>query len=566
MGVVSEEQEVPVEKTESTDNNSTSVEAAAAAIAAAEEAAILRNLLVLPPLQKDELKVVDRDELEDAVKLPPIHPDEMVTTIRTLLSEVYGYAHLTNYRLVLEAAAEGPTAQTTSDDKKKSNPTMPLVSPYTLNPVLSLPTSDQENVVVVDDYGDLTPLLEKGLKDGSAFRIVLERYDVGMVRDHVARTRILLDGNAPVTGSSLENALKQPEAKPDDEAKPEEHQKEGEEKSNESKQADKDKNDKPEHFPAIPKDKFILDGSNLKDFFYLSCGEEEILYDVEQPSGSNGHDPFHQLENKPKKKRSKKKKKEAHDSEKHSDEDDGHDESKVETTRNMLIRFNQLDELAQVKCAIRFSGFHPPPPSRRLLGDLCYLEVQPPADNEPTLFITAVPAGFYVNESSFSEGKPMFDPKPAAEPCFSHTLLDCLLQASPSFRSAWSNALAATKERAKLTQAAGASALQSLHRVAVRGDFEGFQSPRTVSLAQGLDAVVHRPSWLVPLPKAAEGERDSWTHNALHDYSPARMEDDLSNLFGMDIRSGALRDWNEELQSARDLPTENTQQRLERAQ
>ena len=57
---------------------------------------------------------------------------------------------------------------------------------------------EEKQQQVLDEFGDLTPYLANGsLKDGSGFRIILERYDAGSIRDHVARLRTLLEGNAP---------------------------------------------------------------------------------------------------------------------------------------------------------------------------------------------------------------------------------------------------------------------------------------------------------------------------------------------------------------------------------
>jgi protein TIF31 len=231
--------------------------------------------------------------------------------------------------------------------------------------------------------------------------------------------------------------------------------------------------------------------------------------------------------------------------------------------KETMTHLNELEEKTKVKCSIRFSGFHPPPRFRRLMGDLCYLEVTIPG--EPILNITAVPTGFYVNRSSIVNGSYKFNPSPAAKHFFSHELLDCLLQASDSVRSAWETALNASKERTEQTAATSRDKpLYSLQRVAVRGNYGGFQDSFAATASQGIDSIVLRPSWLVPMPREARGE-DAWNHNSLHDYNPARMEDELSSSFGLDIRNGAARDWNEELQGAREMPVSSPQERLERA-
>lgn len=74
-----------------------------------------------------------------------------------------------------------------------------------------------------------------------------------------------------------------------------------------------------------------------------------------------------------------------------------------------------------------------------------------------------------------------------------------------------------------------------------------------------LDAATLRPSWLVP-SNATKNAKDE-----KHKYSLWRTEDVLSDTFGVDLRSGAQRDWNEDLQVARELPRDTIDQRIERA-
>ena len=206
-----------------------------------------------------------------AVPLPLLRPEEPVASIRSAISEVIGFAHLTKYRLVLEelgaaptssasAAASGGTTKKNSKNnnngaastKKSSNGSSNnqngehkeweadnVVSIYTLDGaelatdklVQSLKLGRAQEVVVVaddatttingeeneelelDDYGDLSilvdvlekkgrvgdPIDNKIIIDASnlAFRVVLERYDVASIRDHMVRVRQLLEGNAP---------------------------------------------------------------------------------------------------------------------------------------------------------------------------------------------------------------------------------------------------------------------------------------------------------------------------------------------------------------------------------
>jgi hypothetical protein len=45
----------------------------------------------------------------------------------------------------------------------------------------------------------------------------------------------------------------------------------------------------------------------------------------------------------------------------------------------------------------------------------------------------------------------------------------------------------------------------------------------------------------------------------------ARCEEELTQLYGMDLKGGGIRDWNEELQAARDMGVETLEERMDRA-
>ena len=573
---------------------------------------LFKKLIILPPLQKSGS--LSRDDLLDSVPLPPLRAEEPVSSIRAALSEVCGYAHLTNYRLVLEIP---PTPLPTKTD---AAPKLPLVSPYTgPNAVVSVPTAiksletepqapftSKADVLVLDDYGDLTSLVDSGLKDGSAFRIVLEKYDVALVRDHVTRLRSLLDGNAPSTTTldetvaDLKSSLptsaeetsresvgstaktKHDPATPEITSKGNHATKTDENAENptdsnptlsdqqESTKSDSAKPDSikagedvkpPRDLPRyLPDEPVKVDGGNLKKFFYLACGEDPALYSDDSAKRAK----LSKKENGSKS--SKKKSKKGKDKSKEDEEDKGKDAiSNEETMRETIPRLNALEERTRVECIIRLSGFHPPPQFRRLMGDLAYLEITPPQEKN-VIHITAVPTGFFVNKSSSLDGSHRFDPSPAPEPCFSHELLDCLLKCSASFRRSWEDALEASKERISLMTTLNKDGpFSSLFRVAIRGDFEGYSNPTTASAAEGIDALLQSPSWIVPMSRVEEESESAWNRNAVHAYNVARTEDELSNSFGVDIRSGAVRDWNEELQTAREMPVETLPERVERA-
>eukprot|EP00560_Eucampia_antarctica_P006083 CAMPEP_0197824454 /NCGR_PEP_ID=MMETSP1437-20131217/1689_1 /TAXON_ID=49252 ORGANISM="Eucampia antarctica, Strain CCMP1452" /NCGR_SAMPLE_ID=MMETSP1437 /ASSEMBLY_ACC=CAM_ASM_001096 /LENGTH=1549 /DNA_ID=CAMNT_0043424079 /DNA_START=140 /DNA_END=4789 /DNA_ORIENTATION=+ len=553
------------------------------------EDTFLSNLAILPPLQKNH----NDFGMQDAIVLPPIRPEEPVQSIRAALSEVCGYAHITNYRLEFSpstgvSSKNGITAKNTnsavepSSTKKKgkkknkknknnSNNSSTVssahkhsvVSKYTgPNAVVHL-RSNEKNVApgddtqVLDDYGDLTTLKELG--SNSYFKIVLETYDIATLRDHVRRTRYLLeDGNAPHVSSLVvddntqtindddsqqnmnhdsSNDVAENETtklnKNDDNTQSINEPKEKTEKELEEEEKKK-RQELAKKLPAFALESpVVVDGSNLEDFFYLACGEEAAMKCFHDGDSTNTKKDY-----------------------------DNNTKSVLDVTN----RLNELENIAKVSCNIAYSGFNPPPSNRRILGDLAYLEVKSAKHpNELSFFITCIPTGFYVNKTFSSEH---FDPTPAPEACFSHTLLDCILQKSKSTRNAWIDALVASKERAQLNSpppSTNENPLQALFRLAIRGDMTPSNHKKlsipTISTSTSLDTVLLRPSWLVPFPRTPNSEPIEYKH----EYNPTRAEDDLNNTFGLDIRGGSLRDWNEEIQSTREMPTENLQQRLDRA-
>ena len=282
--------------------------AAPDAAAPAKPEVLIRNLCILPPRQSKKAKKARKDlDALGAIPLPVLRPEEPVQSIRTALSEVKGYAHLTSYRLVVEerpegieaalaarrkgvadgspssassggdeggvsgAATAGGTASKKSKKKKSkggggggdSGSNTPnrgvapadVVSPHTgPNAVVATPSSarslevatythylgttipaeaaaevaaaaasspgnngkkkgrkhaDDEDAdeIVLDDFTDLSPYLERGLtSDKAALRIVLERYNAAGVRDHVGRLQQLFDGLVPSVTTLAEGA------------------------------------------------------------------------------------------------------------------------------------------------------------------------------------------------------------------------------------------------------------------------------------------------------------------------------------------------------------------------
>jgi protein TIF31 len=118
-----------------------------------------------------------------------------------------------------------------------------------------------------------------------------------------------------------------------------------------------------------------------------------------------------------------------------------------------------------------------------------------------------------------------------------------------------SNALKASLERSDLA-ATNDSPYDALFRATVRKDAKQGDAS-DVSAQQQLDTITLRPSWLV--------HSDPKNQYPLHKYSSERAEEDLSNTHGLDILTGMTRDWNEEFQSAREIPCETLGERIERA-
>jgi len=587
------------------------------------------NLAILPPLRKGA-DTNDKVELT-AMHLPPLRATEPVSSIRAALGEVRAYAHCTNYRLVLDTdtttrnwactsssslstlnntshssgnvdKSEGANSSSaTNANKRKKNKKnkgkgkkqnargfteqMDVVSPHTgADAVISIPhgilslendpslqnkeelqeTASQS--IVLDDYGDLTSLPD--LKSGMAFRMVLERYDMGSVRDHINRLRGLLDGNAPgseiiyeeepaVDGEKGVNvSTDQNEPSPDgtktsnddksvkltpDSASEVEKTEDKLKNNGEGKTESSSDTTKPGVFPL--ERPAAIDGTNLEDHYHLACGEEDAAAHL------------------------------------HGDKTDINKD--IDEVDDYSSKLNELDARCKVNCLISYSNYHPPPSHRRMFGDIAYLEVNVPGSSENVIHITAIPSGFYVNRSVTDKitGEGLFDPTPSYEPCYSHALLDCLLQKSKCIRESWSGALAASKERAEVSATAALedSPFKALYRAATRGDYE---NDICLTGEQIADSVTLRPSWIVPVPRSTSEINTTYKNinpskssqfgyqligNHLHKPDTGRMEEDIGSTFGMDLRGGAARDWNEELQTARELPVGSQQERIERA-
>uniref|UniRef100_A0A182JQA8 Clustered mitochondria protein homolog n=1 Tax=Anopheles christyi TaxID=43041 RepID=A0A182JQA8_9DIPT len=156
------------------------------------------------------------------------------------------------------------------------------------------------------------------------------------------------------------------------------------------------------------------------------------------------------------------------------------------------------------------SAWNPPPGPRKLHGDLMYLYVVTMEDKR--LHISACSRGFYVNQSTDDT----FNPQPANPSYLSHSLIDLLSQISATFRRCFS------QMQKKRTQ---------------RHPFERVATPYQVY---------------------------TWTAPALeHTIDAIRAEDTFSSKLGYEEHiPGQTRDWNEELQTTRELPRGTLPERL----
>ncbi|KAK4301673.1 hypothetical protein Pmani_026201 [Petrolisthes manimaculis] len=155
------------------------------------------------------------------------------------------------------------------------------------------------------------------------------------------------------------------------------------------------------------------------------------------------------------------------------------------------------------------SGWNPPPGPRKLHGDLLYLYVI--TLEGKCYHITASTLGFYLNSTTDE-----FNPKPA-NPCYmSHSLIDLLSQVSTGFKRNFATLL---KKR---------SSRHPFERVVTPYQVYAWSSP---SVEHGIDAL--------------------------------RAEDAFSSKLGYEEHiPGQTRDWNEELQTTRELPRRTLPERL----
>ncbi|XP_068633000.1 clustered mitochondria protein homolog isoform X2 [Battus philenor] len=156
------------------------------------------------------------------------------------------------------------------------------------------------------------------------------------------------------------------------------------------------------------------------------------------------------------------------------------------------------------------SGWNPPPGPRKMCGDLLYLHVVSLEDRH--FHITACPRGFYLNQST----EEVFNPRPSSPSLLCHSLIELLSIVSPAFKR---NFALVQKRRMQ------------------KHPFERVATPYQVY------------QWASPMLD--------------HTVDAIRAEDTFSSKLGYEEHiPGQTRDWNEELQTTRELPRATLPERL----
>ncbi|KAH3889427.1 hypothetical protein DPMN_013481, partial [Dreissena polymorpha] len=180
--------------------------------------------------------------------------------------------------------------------------------------------------------------------------------------------------------------------------------------------------------------------------------------------------------------------------------------------RPLLPLHPNVAELKTPNCVkiLTPSGWNPPPGNRKMHGDLLYLYAVTLEDKK--YHITASTRGFYINMCT----EDVFNPRPAAQKCLSHTLIELLNQVSPTFKRNFAQLL---KKRGQ------------------KHPFERVPTPYQVY------------TWMVPTSE--------------HTVDYIRAEDAFTTRLGYEEHiPGQTRDWNEEIQTTRELSRKTLPERL----
>ncbi|OHF00582.1 hypothetical protein CORC01_04121 [Colletotrichum orchidophilum] len=174
------------------------------------------------------------------------------------------------------------------------------------------------------------------------------------------------------------------------------------------------------------------------------------------------------------------------------------------------------EEVPKTVKTITLSPWNPPPPHLKQKGHLLYLLATTNEGEQHQ--ITAHVGGFFINKSSNAKFDPF--PRPAPKTASNHSLLGLLDQISPSFSASF----------LKLQE------------------FNNRKDP--LATFQITNAIPSAP-WIVPS-----------SNSPLCTHTPDWTRSQETYLIAGADNTDTLRDWNEEFQSARELPSETVQDRV----
>lgn len=171
------------------------------------------------------------------------------------------------------------------------------------------------------------------------------------------------------------------------------------------------------------------------------------------------------------------------------------------------MKENKVQQCVKV---LTTSAWNPPPGNRKIHGDLMYLYVVTMEDKH--YHISACSRGFYINQTTDED----FNPKPASPSHLCHSLIELLNSISPAFKRHFAVLQRKRNER---------------------HPFERVATPYQLY------------TWTAPLMD--------------HTLDAIRAEDTFSSKLGYEEHiPGQTRDWNEELQTTRELPRKTLPERL----
>lgn len=171
-----------------------------------------------------------------------------------------------------------------------------------------------------------------------------------------------------------------------------------------------------------------------------------------------------------------------------------------------LLPTSTYPEVPSCLLDLSLSFWNPPPGSRKLQGDYLYISVQTLENKHYD--ISSSPRGFYVNRSTVN----VFDPRPASSSPVCHCLTDLLSQLSPQFKH----------------------------------NFSILRHRPSLSTEESMSIPYRTMSWL--------GGSALYSHKINYSFRLG-LEQGLNNQ---------APDWNEEMQTARDLPQNTLEERLQR--